>query len=79
VHGGEPPALSSKEVHAFAWDVRRALGEDLEFAGAEGLQGRGRLPNALENHSDRERLVCWLRENGDSKWNELPTTPSSAS
>jgi hypothetical protein len=39
---------SKKEVGDFAWDVRRAINEFLEYARKEGFSKRGKLVAALD-------------------------------
>ena len=49
VHGGKPPVVSEDEVAKFAWDVRLAINEFLEYAQEEDIVRRGRLLKTLEN------------------------------
>jgi len=49
VHGGKPPVVSEDEVAKFAWDVRLAINEFLEYAQEEDIVRRGRLLKMLEN------------------------------
>jgi hypothetical protein len=52
VHGGDPPEITKDEVGKFAWDVRRALNEFLDFARAEGFSRRGRVLASLDGDPD---------------------------
>ncbi len=49
VHGAKSPAISKDEVAKFAWDVRLAINEFLEYARAESIVRRGRILTMLES------------------------------
>lgn len=81
VHGEVPPEIDSNLVKRFAWDVRIALNQYLEFATSNGLRKRGTVLRALREHPDTPRLVTWLRENAGPAWDsflndsdDLPTS-----
>jgi hypothetical protein len=57
VHGGEAPSVPHDELVAFAWDVRRALNEFLEFARAEKYAKRARILAALDGDPRVPELV----------------------
>jgi hypothetical protein len=68
VHGEAPPALGEREVSNFAWDVRRALNEFLEFARREGLTKRAQVRRALDAHERRESVVQGLLRDDPKQW-----------
>lgn len=68
VHGEEPPAISRKEVDAFAWDVRRALNEFLHYARGEGYTNRAQVRTALDEHPRREGIVKALIKDDPKLW-----------
>jgi hypothetical protein len=77
VHGAEPLEVSSQEAKRFAWDVRHALNEYLEYADTKGFKKRGRLLAALDKHPERQELVEWLRANSrEPSWEDFPTAPN---
>jgi hypothetical protein len=57
VHGENPPEVTKDELVTFAWDVRRALNEFLEFARAEGFEKRGRVLRALDDDPDVDEIA----------------------
>jgi hypothetical protein len=68
VHGEAPPALGERQVSNFAWDVRRALNEFLEFARSEGLTKRAHVRRALDSHERRESVVRGLLRDDPKLW-----------
>jgi hypothetical protein len=68
VHGEAPPAIGEREVSDFAWDVRRALNEFLEFARKEGLTKRAQVRRALDAHERRENVVQGLLRDDPERW-----------
>lgn len=68
VHGEEPPAISRREVDAFAWDVRRALNEFLRHARAEGYTKRAQVRRSLDEHHRREGIVKALIKDDPKLW-----------
>jgi hypothetical protein len=56
VHGEDAPAVSEKEVRDFAWDVRRAINEFLEYARKKSFSKRGKLLAALESDPARDEI-----------------------
>jgi hypothetical protein len=71
VHGEPPPDLSQKTATQFAWDVRRALNEFLEFAKQEGLTKRAQLRRALDNHPRRNKVVEGLLRDDPKTWGKF--------
>ena len=72
VHGEQvPEEVTSDQVRRLLWDVRLALIEYLQFAGSEGLKKRSQVLKAIEKHSETQRLVKWIRENGGSDWRKF--------
>ncbi len=57
VHGDEPPIVPERTLVAFAWDVRLALNEVLEFAHAQNLKRRSRVVAALDGDPDAARIA----------------------
>jgi hypothetical protein len=69
VHGEEIPAVDSKAVDAFAWDVRQALNEVLVFVEREDLAKRKDVRRALEHSPAAKKLEEWIREHAfDKVW-----------
>jgi hypothetical protein len=68
VHGEAPPEIGEREVSDFAWDVRRALNEFLEFARREGLTKRAQVRRALDAHERRESVVRGLLRDDPKRW-----------
>jgi hypothetical protein len=56
VHGEDVPEVSEKQVSDFAWDVRRAINEFLEFARAQGYAKRGPVLRALDEDPARVEI-----------------------
>lgn len=67
VHGEDIPAVDTKSVDAFAWDVRRAVNEFLVFADQEGLAKRKDVRRALERSPAAEQLERWIRDHAFNK------------
>lgn len=70
VHGEHPPEIPRRDLVAFAWDVRNALSEYLEFAAAKNLKSRRSVLRCLARHPDHERLIDWLAQQ-DPSWGDL--------
>jgi hypothetical protein len=70
VHGSEPPEISDDEVGKFAWDVREALTDYLNYAKDHGFTRQSQLTAALDHHPDRVQLIAWLRANGGDMWTD---------
>jgi hypothetical protein len=68
VHGEKPPTIDEREVSKFAWDVRRAINEFLEFARTEGLTKRVQVRKALDQHQDRATLEAALLKEDPKLW-----------
>jgi hypothetical protein len=69
VHGEAPKTeISQREVTDFAWDVRRALNEFLEFARSKGLTKRAQVRRALDSHERRESLDRRLLRDDPKLW-----------
>jgi hypothetical protein len=68
VHGEEPPAVNQKDVDSFAWDVRRAINEFLEYARAEGLTKRARVRKALDSDERCQSVVDALVKDDPKLW-----------
>jgi hypothetical protein len=68
VHGEEPPNLSPDEVGRFAWDVRHALNEFLEYSRAEGYTKRVQVRKALDRHERRQGVIEALLEQNPKLW-----------
>jgi hypothetical protein len=56
VHGEDVPEVSERQVNDFAWDVRRAINEFLEYARKEGFSKRGKLLSALDSDPARDEI-----------------------
>ena len=56
VHGGSPPLVPARMLVGFAWDVRLALNEILEYARREGLSQPSRVIKALDNDPDAAQI-----------------------
>jgi hypothetical protein len=76
VHGEEPPEIDQDEVNQFAWDVRRALNEYIQFAREKGLTKRSKVRVALDRDERREGIVKALIEQDPKLWGRYLSTPS---
>lgn len=79
VHGGMPPDVSPDVARRFAWDVRAALKQYLDYTQSLGITKRGRLLRTLDEDDRRKELVETLREYGGGWWAEFPLEPPSRS
>jgi hypothetical protein len=68
VHGERPPAIDAREVRTFAWDIRIAINEFLQFAADHGLVKRARVRQALDADERRQRVVDELLEQDPDLW-----------
>jgi hypothetical protein len=68
VHGEEVPEVGAREVSSFAWDVRIAINEFLQFAAEQGLVKRKRVRRALDRHDRRQRVVAGLLQQDRELW-----------
>jgi hypothetical protein len=68
VHGEAPRPISQREADAFAWDVRRAINEFLEYARAQGFARRAPLRRALDEHERRNSVVQGLLRDDPDLW-----------
>jgi hypothetical protein len=76
VHGEEAPDVSERVVTSFAWDVRRALNEFLEFARRENLQSRNKVRAALDADPRRENVIAGLLRDDPDLWGKYFDTAS---
>jgi hypothetical protein len=67
VHGEEVPPISWRDTN-MEWAVRETLNDYLAFARDRTISRRGKLLQALDDHSDRPQLIAWLRQNGGATW-----------
>jgi hypothetical protein len=75
VHGEAAPEIGQREVDSFAWDVRRALNEFLEYARKERFTKRRQVRRALDEHERREGIVQVLLRDDPKRWSPLSRTP----
>lgn len=68
IHGEQKPQISAKAADEFAWDVRRALNEFLEFAEHERLTKRSQVRAALDGNPRREKVVAGLLREDPKIW-----------
>lgn len=68
VHGEETLQITTREVAGFAWDVRRALNEFLQYARAEGFVKRAQVRTALDNDERRKGVVEGLVRDDPGLW-----------
>lgn len=68
VHGEVVQDVSWDLLNKFAWDVRRALNQYVDYASAHGFTKQSQLVASLDTHPDRQRLAGWLRANGGHAW-----------
>jgi len=71
VHGEEAPSIAEREEIAFAWDVRKAIGEFMKFAAARGLNKRSQVRRALDHHEKNDGLRTSLLEQDPKLWEAL--------
>ena len=76
VHGEEAPPVLERELNSFAWDVRRALNEFLEFARREGLTKRKQVRDALDADPRRENVIAGLLRDQPDLWGPYFDPPS---
>ncbi len=76
VHGEEAPKPTERELSAFAWDMRRALNEFVEFAQREGMSERKQVRAALDNHPRREKVVTGLMRDQPELWRKYVAGPN---
>jgi hypothetical protein len=72
VHGEEPPAIAEDDLIAFAWNVRRAINQFLQYARANQFMQRKQVTSALDGHEKRKELADWLLEQDPVLWTKLP-------
>ena len=60
VHGEDAPEVSARQVDDFAWDVRLAINEFLDFAKAHGCARRGHVVTALDEDPARAEIKAFL-------------------
>jgi hypothetical protein len=71
VHGEQPPRISSKEVDAFAWDVRCAIREFFSYAREQGFAKRAEVRSALEADSRRTEIESSLMAEDSRLWGKI--------
>ncbi len=71
VHGEKRPTVDEKSAEQFAWDVRCALNEFLEFARSEGMTKRSQVRKALDGHPRRSKVVTGLLRNDPKTWKKF--------
>ena len=70
VHGEEIPDVPWDIVKSFAWDVREAINQAVDYASEHAIKKRGKLLKALDEHPDKPKLLEWLRVNGGDIWSD---------
>lgn len=60
VHGEDAPDVSARQVDDFAWDVRLAINEFLDFAKAQGYSRRKQVVRALDEDPARAEIKAFL-------------------
>jgi hypothetical protein len=68
VHGEPPPDVDEREIGSFAWDIRIAINEFLQFAADRGLVKRKRVRQALDTDEQRQGLIDTLLEEDPDRW-----------
>jgi hypothetical protein len=76
IHGEAPREPSQREVDDFAWDVRRALNEFLEYARTEGFTKRAQVRKALDEHERRDSVVRGLLGDDPKVWRRYLEPPA---
>lgn len=71
VHGGQAPDVPRKVADQFEWAVRDALCNYLALARQQGYFRRGKLLKFLDQHSDKPKLLTWIRDYGGPDWNKF--------
>jgi hypothetical protein len=72
VHGEPFPAISEREEIAFAWDVRRAIGEAIQISRSDNLSKRTQLHDMLDNDERRANIEQALIEQAPRMWGGAP-------
>jgi hypothetical protein len=74
VHGEPPPLISDEDVNAFAWNVRRAVNQFLQYAHAHACAKRNEITRGLDTHERCQELRDWLLEQDPVLWKNLRKT-----
>lgn len=71
IHGEARPDISAEDANRFAWDVRRALNEFLEYARKENLTKRSQVRKKLDEYPRRAKVQAGLLEQDAKTWSRL--------